>query len=95
MENIAKIQGKNLVIKIPIDNIKNGVENNPDSGFWAIKITNKRNFAQEVAEYILEFDEDETGVPAFFRLLDEISMDLIEGASENIKVKFEEGDDWE
>lgn len=93
MDNIAKLEGKNLVIRIPIDNIKSAVEQHPH--FWQVKVKNKKEFSKELAVRILDFDEDETGVPAFFRLLDEITAEMIEDASEHVKVKFNEGDDWQ
>jgi hypothetical protein len=92
MESIAKVQGKNLVIKIPVDVIKSATLGNPN--YFEVKVKSKYKLAKEISNIILEYGDDETGIPTFFRLIDNIVDDLVESCYENIKVKFSPEDDY-
>lgn len=68
----AKVQGNKIVIEIDIDGLKFASENRPDP----VLVNDKDKLAHDVAKKITEFDVDETGIPAFCRLLEEIVDEL-------------------
>lgn len=63
------LQGNSVMIELPVDLLVWACENNPEG---PLKVHDKAAFARWMAENIIEYDEDEAGNTAFFRLLDEL-----------------------
>ena len=84
----AKVSGGNVVIKLNIDALKISAESYyPMYGIEEkVKVKNKQKFAQEICKVILERDEDDDGVPAFFRVIDELYIEMFEDNNDCLRI---------
>lgn len=74
-----------VVLELPVDVLTFACKNNP-AGFYQVRNTDE--FAKWIAANIVEFDEDETGNSALFRLLDELFDEAaIEGVIDVVDVE--------
>jgi hypothetical protein len=65
----AKRVDDKVVIEMPISILKCACENNPE---YPLHVVNEEEFAQYIVDNVIEFDEDEAGNTAFYRLLDNL-----------------------
>lgn len=90
METISITASKNYVtIKIPVDLLVHSAENS--EAFEGIKVTNKRMFAEEVAQQLDgAFYDPETGLTKFQMLLDEVYEEVVESGSDAVSIEGDE-----
>lgn len=90
----VKLSGKNVVIKLPIDELVFAF-NMKDDNQEVYKIKYKRKFAQGVVDYLNNYSTDsETGLTAIQQLLDEIFDEMVCNDEDYIKVIEEQEFDW-
>ena len=90
MKTKVNVTRTSVNISIPIDILKCAIENRPD--FPEVKIKNKRKFAQEFANRLLEVDTDESGLGLFYRILDEVFEEMVEEDLNCLKILEEDYD---
>lgn len=82
----AKVSGKNVVIKLPIDLLVTAFDNNPNAYDEEIKVKFKRKFAQGFAELINgHSDNSESGLTVFQEWIDSVFDEMIESSAEYVK----------
>lgn len=87
----AKISGKNVLIKLPIDLLVVAFDNNPELWDESIRVKYKRKFAQGFVDYINNGSQDsETGLTVFQEWIDSIFNEMIESDEDYIKYPDEE-----
>jgi len=67
---------------MPEDNLIFAVENSPR---FDIKITNREAYLNGVVDNILEYTSGTDDDPLFFRLLDDVTIEMIESAADGIE----------
>ena len=76
----AEVKGQEIIIRLPIKQLVDDF-NSYDDGYY--RITDKKKFAQYIADNILEFGEDsETGLSEFRQMLDKLFETAIEDEEE-------------
>lgn len=63
----ATLTPKSVVIEMPIDTLVYACEHNPEA---PCRVIDQMKFAKFIADNIVDFDEDEAGNTALYRLLD-------------------------
>lgn len=81
----AKVSGKNVVIKLPIDLLVTAFNDNPNNWDENIKVKYKLKFAKGFVEHINNgYQDSETGLSAFQEWIDSIFDEMLEGDEEYI-----------
>ncbi|QOS97569.1 hypothetical protein JNUCC42_13315 [Brevibacterium sp. JNUCC-42] len=87
----AKVSGKNVVIRLPIDLLITAFNDNPNKYDEEIMVKYKRRFAEGFAEHINDHSVNgETGLTVFQEWIDSIFEEMIESGAEYIKFPKEE-----
>lgn len=87
----AKVIGKNVVIKLPIDVLEIAFNNNPNNYDEEIKVKYRKQFAQGFVDLVNELSGDsESGLTVFQEWIDSIFEEMIEGDYPYIKFPKEE-----
>lgn len=87
----AKVSGRNVVIKLPIEVLEIAFNNNPNNYDEEIKVKYRRQFAKGFADYINQHSTNgETGLTVFQEWIDEIFEGMIEGDEPYIKYPKED-----
>lgn len=84
MSDFAKIEGKEIVVRIKISALKQCVEYATTQAFGeAVKLTNKHKFAKEFVRQLN--DEAEDGETILHRAFDEAIVQAIEQGAEGVR----------
>lgn len=87
----AKVSGKNVVIKLPIEVLEVAFNNNPNNYDEDIKVKYRKQFAQGFADLVNELSSDsESGLTVFQEWIDSIFEEMVEGGYPYIKFPKEE-----
>jgi hypothetical protein len=87
----AKVSGKNVVIKLPIDVLEIAFNNNPNNYDEEIKVKYRRQFAQGFADLINEHSTNsESGLTVFQEWIDSVFEEMIENGADYIKFPKED-----
>lgn len=70
---------KSIIIEMPVDVLQFAQENRP---YMPYVIEDTNAMSEYFAKYFLDFDEDETGDSAFFRVVDQFFDYAYEGAED-------------
>lgn len=88
----AKVSGKNVVIKLPIDVLVTAFNFNPEKYDDSIEVKYRRKFAEGFAKYVNEFsNSSESGLTAFQECIDAIFDEMI--CSDEPYIKFPKEDE--
>jgi len=71
-----------IVIEMPEDNLVFAVENSPR---FNAKVTDREAYLNGVVENLLQHTRGTDDDPLFFRLLDDVTEEMIESAADGIK----------
>lgn len=87
----AKLSGKNVVIKLPVDLLEIAFNDNPNNYDEEIKVKYKRQFAKGFVDYINGHSTNsESGLTVFQELIDGIFESMIENDEQYIKYPKED-----
>lgn len=86
MNKTTKAYRKNgkIIIEVPENNLIFAVENSPR--FYSAKITDREAYLNGVVDNLLEYTSGTDDDPLFFRLLDDVTEDMIESAADGIEL---------
>lgn len=87
----AKVSGKNVVIKLPIDLLQVAFDNNPNNYDEELKVKFKRRFAQGFVDLINNgYEDSETGLTVFQEWIDSIFNEMVDSDADYIKYPKED-----
>lgn len=81
-------RGGKIVIEMPEDNLVFAVENSPR---FNAKITDREAYLNGVVDNLLEYTSGTDDDPLFFRLLDDVTEEMIESSADGIEPADAEG----
>lgn len=86
METTCKVEGDEIVLRIPIEIAVYSFNNSSENLDNGVKVKSKKKFAKALASHIVDSErEAESGIPYWGEMLDTIGQQMLEDGDESLR----------